>query len=115
MVRRLLGSQPVEIEQSQQENLFHTRCKVFENICSVIVDSGSCCNCCCLRLVDKLALTIVPHPKPYKLQWIKDDEGIVVKNQVSIPISTGNYNKNILCDVVPMEVGHILLGRPMTI
>ena len=47
----------------------------------MIVDSGSCCSS---RLVDKLALTIVPHPKPYKLQWIKDDEGIVVKNQVSI-------------------------------
>jgi len=76
------------------------------------MDSGSCCNCCSSILVDKLALTIVPHPKPYKLQWIKDDEGIILKNQISIPISMGNYNKNVLCDVVPMEVGHILLERP---
>jgi len=112
MVRRLLGSQPVELEQSQRENPFHTRCKVFENICSGIVDTGSYCNCCSSRLVDKLALTIVPHTKSYKLQCIKDYEGIVVKNQVSIPISMGNYNGNVLCDVVPMEVGHILLGRP---
>ncbi|BAT97238.1 hypothetical protein VIGAN_09062300, partial [Vigna angularis var. angularis] len=41
LVRRLLGSQTHELEQSQRENLFRTRCKIFENTCSLIVDSGS--------------------------------------------------------------------------
>jgi len=63
-VSSLLTSQLMDLEQSQQESVFHTRCNVFENICSVIVDSGSCCSS---RLVDRLALTIVQHPKPYKL------------------------------------------------
>jgi len=49
--------------------------------------TGSCCNYCRSRLGDKLALTTKPHPKPYKLQSIKDDGGIVVRDQVSIPIS----------------------------
>jgi len=78
----------------------------------MIVDNGSCCNCCSSRLVDKLALTIVPHLKPYKLQWIKEDGEIVVKDQVSIPISIGNYNENILYNVMSMEARYILLGRP---
>nr|KYP47855.1 hypothetical protein KK1_030490 [Cajanus cajan] len=64
MVRRLLGNQSSEIDQSQRENLFHTRYKVLENNCSLIVDSGSSCNCCSTRLVEKLALTTKPHPKP---------------------------------------------------
>nr|KYP31276.1 Transposon Ty3-I Gag-Pol polyprotein [Cajanus cajan] len=57
MIRRLLGNQSSDLDQSQRENLFHTRCKVLENTCSLIVDSGSSCNCCSTRLVDKLALT----------------------------------------------------------
>ncbi|XP_017416426.2 uncharacterized protein LOC108327205, partial [Vigna angularis] len=112
MVRRLLESKHVELEQSQRENLFHTRCKVLENTCSIIVDSGSCCNCCSSRMIEKLGLTTTPHPKPYKLQWIKEDDGIVVKEQVRVPISIGKYEDQIVCDIVPMEAGHILLGRP---
>ncbi|XP_052727683.1 uncharacterized protein LOC128194996, partial [Vigna angularis] len=112
MVRRLLESKHVELEQSQRENLFHTRCKVLEKTCSMIVDSGSCCNCCSSRMVEKLGLTTTSHPKPYKLQWIKEDDGIVVKEQVSVPISIGKYEDQIVCDIVPMEAGHILLGRP---
>ena len=47
--------------------IFHTRCNVLENICSLIVDGGSCCNCCSTRLIEKLNLQVVPHPKPYNL------------------------------------------------
>jgi len=111
MIWRLLESLPIELEQSQRKNIFHTRCKVYENICYVIVDSGSCCNYCSSRLVDKLVLTTIRHPKPYKLQWIKDDGGIMVKDQVNIPIFIENYQESILCDIVPIETGHILLGR----
>ncbi|XP_052736052.1 uncharacterized protein LOC108336864 [Vigna angularis] len=35
------------------------------------------------RMVEKLGLTPTPHPNPYKVQWIKEDEGIVVKEQVT--------------------------------
>jgi len=35
-----------------------------------------------------------------------------VKNQVVVPIVIGKYEDEILCDVLPMEVGLILLGRP---
>ncbi|BAT74419.1 hypothetical protein VIGAN_01208500 [Vigna angularis var. angularis] len=112
LVRRLLGSQSQELEQSQRENLFRTRCKIFENTCSLIVDSGSSCNYCSSRVVNKLALLTISHPKPYKLQWITEDEEIVVNTQVTIPISIGNYEENVLCDVVPMDAGHVLLGRP---
>nr|KYP54990.1 Retrotransposon-derived protein PEG10 [Cajanus cajan] len=112
LVRRLLNNQSSEIDQSQRENLFQTKCKVLESTCSLIVDSGSTSNCCSTRLVDKLALTTKPHPKPYKMQWINEERGVVVNQQASIPISIGNYKENVLCDIVPLEVSHVLLGRP---
>jgi len=40
-VRRLLKNQPSELEQSKRESIFHTHYKVFENICSMILDGGS--------------------------------------------------------------------------
>lgn len=40
-------------------------------------------------MTKKLGLTTTPHPKHYKLQWIKEDEDIVVKEQVSVPIFIG--------------------------
>nr|KYP43544.1 Transposon Ty3-I Gag-Pol polyprotein [Cajanus cajan] len=72
MIRRLLNSQPSGT-LSQRENIFHTRCKVLNNACSLIVDSGSWCNCCSTRLVEKLGLTTSPHPKPYQLYWLNED------------------------------------------
>nr|KYP42069.1 Transposon Ty3-G Gag-Pol polyprotein [Cajanus cajan] len=112
MVRRLLRNKSSNFDQSQREKLFHTRCKVLENTCSLIVDSGSSCNFCSTRLVNKLALTTLPHPKPYKLQWINKERGIVVNQQVNIPISIGKYKDEVLCDIVPLDASNILLGRP---
>nr|KYP37472.1 hypothetical protein KK1_041329 [Cajanus cajan] len=73
MIRRLLNNQPSDT-LSQRENIFHTRCKVSNSACSLIVDT--------------------------------------VDQQVKVKLSIGNYEDEVLCDVVPMEACHILLGRP---
>ena len=112
MIRRTLNNQTSATMETQRENIFHTRCKVLENICSLIVDSGQCCNFCSTRMVEKLNLKVVPHPKPYKLQWINGVGELVVDKQVKVKFFIGNYKDKVLCDVVPMEACHILLGRP---
>ena len=76
------------------------------------MDSGSCCNCCSTRLVEKLGLTIKPHPKPYKLKWLNEGGALNVDQQVEVKLSIGNYEDKVLCDIIPMEACHILLGRP---
>jgi len=111
-VRRLLRSQSCDLTQTQRENIFHTRCKVLNKNCSLIVDSGPCCNCCSTRLISKLSLTIISHPKYYKLQWLNEQGEIIVNQKVKIPFSIGDYCDEFLCDIIPMEAGHILLGRP---
>ena len=35
-----------------------------------------------------------------------------MRQQVEVDISIGKYNDKVLCDVVPMEASHLLLGRP---
>ena len=35
-----------------------------------------------------------------------------MQKQVHVSFSIGKYHDEVLCDVVPMYVPHILLGRP---
>nr|KYP31042.1 hypothetical protein KK1_049172 [Cajanus cajan] len=109
IAQRLLTNQPKEQDQSQRENLFHSRCKNFKKTCSLIVDSGSCNNFISQRLVDKLKLTTIAHPKSYKLQWLNKDGPIKVKDQVNVPFSIRKYKDEVLCDTIPMDVSNILL------
>ena len=53
-----------------------------------------------------------PHPRPYKLQWLNDNGELLVDKQVVVDLEIGKYHDSILCDVVPMEATHVLLGRP---
>ena len=112
MVRRLLGSQMQPLNDTQRENIFHTRCTINGKLCSLIVDEGSCTNVASSRLVSKLNLDTKPHPRPYKLQWLSEDEEVKVTQQVKVCLTIGRYNDRVLCDVVSMEATHILFGRP---
>jgi len=76
------------------------------------MDEGSSNNVVSKRLVDKLSLKTIPHTRPYKLNWISKEGETNVNKQVLINFSIGSYKDEALCDVVPMEVTYILLGRP---
>ncbi|KAF7839264.1 uncharacterized protein G2W53_007746 [Senna tora] len=113
VVRRALNCQIKEHELNEQrENIFHTRCLVNNKVCSLIIDGGSVTNVASTRMVEKLNLPIIRHPRPYKLQWLNECGEIKVDKQVLVSFSVGKYYDEILCDVVPMHAGHILLGRP---
>ncbi|XP_073262489.1 uncharacterized protein [Populus alba] len=66
----------------------------------------------CATLVSKLNLCTAKHAKPYRLQWLNDSGELKVTKQVVVPFSIGKYVDEVLCDVVPMQASHILLGRP---
>ena len=63
------------------------------------------------KVMDKLGLKTIPHAKPYKLSWLSEKGDIKVDKQVIINFSIRNYKDEVLCDLVSMEVTHILLGR----
>ena len=100
------------LDDTQRENIFHTRCTINGKLCSLIVDGGNCTNVASSRLVSKLSLDTKPHPRPYRLQWLNEDEEVKVTQQVEVCFTIGRYNDRVMFDVVPMEATHILLGRP---
>jgi hypothetical protein len=112
VTRRALSLQACEEEAVQRENIFHTRCHVKDKVCSVIIDGGSCTNVASTSMVEQLGLTTLKHPSPYKLQWLNDSGEVKVTKQVKVPFRIGKYEDQVLCDVVPMQAGHLLLGRP---
>ncbi|XP_048611684.1 uncharacterized protein LOC125585979 [Brassica napus] len=111
VVRRALSAL-FDPETVQRENIFHTRCSVEGKVCSLIIDGGSCTNVASRYLVDKLGLAKSPHPRPYKLKWLNDETELKISEQVVVPFCIGKYQDQVKCDVVPMQAGHLLLGRP---
>ena len=67
VARRVLTARAKEDEQLQRENLFYTRCKVGNKVCSLIIDGGSCANVASSLMVEKLGLATTKHPHPYRL------------------------------------------------
>ncbi|XP_057418510.1 uncharacterized protein LOC130712707 [Lotus japonicus] len=113
VARRALSIQPKEHEDAEQrDKIFHTRCLINEKVCSMVIDSGSCTNVASTLMVEKLNLPTKKHPNPYRLQWLNDCGDIRVTKQVLVSFSIGKYKDEVLYDVVPMHVGHLLLGRP---
>ena len=107
-----MGTIPKYLDDTQRENIFHTHCLITNKLCSLIIDGGSSTNVASTRVVEKLALPTISHTKPYKLQWLSTKGEIMVNKQVLINFAIGKYKDEVLCDVVPMEATHLLLGRP---
>ncbi|XP_074299674.1 uncharacterized protein LOC141630824 [Silene latifolia] len=63
-------------------------------------------------MVDKLNLNTQEHSNPYKLRWLSKGAEVKVAKQSLVPFSIGKvYRDKVLCDVVPMDSRHLLLGR----
>ena len=112
VVRRMLRQLQKPFDESQRENIFHTWCLINDELCSLIIDGGSCTNVTSTRVVEKLGLHTISHTQPYKLQWLSEEGEIIVNKQVLISFSIDKYKDEVLCDVVPMEATHILLEMP---
>ncbi|XP_024011237.1 uncharacterized protein LOC112086510 [Eutrema salsugineum] len=111
VTRRVLSAQVQPEDRIQRENLFHTRCTINNKVCNIVIDGGSCTNVASKFMVDRLGLEKTKHPRPYKLQWLDDATELKVTEQVTVPFSVSKYKDEVLCDVVPMQAEHLLLGR----
>jgi hypothetical protein len=76
------------------------------------VESGSTDNIVSTEMVEKLELENVAHPSPYKVSWLQKGHQVNATKQFLVEFKIGGYKDEILCDVIPMDVCHLLLGRP---
>ena len=64
-------------------------------------------------MVDKLKLSVTPHPKPYTIQWLNQSKGLQISSRCLLSLNIGKtYKDDIWCDIVPMDACHVLLGCP---
>jgi hypothetical protein len=113
MMRKVLLTPEKEVEDiDQRSRLFRTACKTKDRKCKIIVDRGSKDNLVSTEMVEKLELETTDHPSPYKVSWLQKGHQVSVTKQCLVDIQIGGYNDKILCDVIPMDVCHLLLGRP---
>ena len=61
--------------------------------------------------VARSKLKVEPHPHPYSVAWV-NKTSIHVTHKCLVPIHLEGYEESIWCNVHPMDVSHILLGRP---
>jgi hypothetical protein len=63
-------------------------------------------------MMEKLELETFAHPSPYKVSWLQKGHQIIVTKQCLVEFKIGGYRDDILCDVIPMAICHLLLGKP---
>ncbi|XP_078446576.1 uncharacterized protein LOC144715514 [Wolffia australiana] len=103
------ASQPIDV--AQRTSIFYTYVKIGGRSYMLMVNSGSCINGISEDTAKRLGLPLLPHPTPYNVSWI-DTSTIPVKMQCYVPLKMCTYDEKILCDVLPMKIGSIILGRP---
>jgi len=110
VVRCILSQSRVQ-EDWHRTNILQTFLKLEDKVCKIIIDSGSCVNAIFASTVKMLGLTPVPHPNPYKVSWV-DSTSIPIQSRCQVQIQMQSYQEKIWCDVLPMGVSSIILGRP---
>ncbi|RVW49578.1 Transposon Ty3-I Gag-Pol polyprotein [Vitis vinifera] len=87
-----LESYPKE-EETYNEDEVSEECDYYDGrLCTIIIDGGSSLNIASQELVEKLNLKTKRHPNPFRVAWVNDT--------------------SISCEVLPIKVSHILLGKP---
>ena len=99
-------------DEDQRCHIFHTKAGINGRSVKVIIDGGSCHNLASEELCSKIQLVKMKHPHPYKVQWLSDSDTIQVEHMMQVSFKIGAYEDNLECDVIPMSVCHLLLGRP---
>ena len=96
----------------KRTNIFHTRVVHGNKALNVIIDNGSRMNVISNEASERLGLPQEIHPTLYRVSWINDSNSIPVKHRFLVKFSLGKrYTDEVWCDVLPMSVCHLLLGR----
>ena len=78
----------------------------------MVIDIDSTCNLVSTEIVEKLGLERMKHPTPYKVSWLQKGHQLLVNVQCNVEFQIGTYKDVVLCDIILMDVCHLLLGRP---
>ena len=98
-------------ENSPRSSIFSTYTKIGPFVVKILVDSGSVVNVVAAASVRTLGLQAQIHPRPYRAMWI-NDASLAVTKRCLVPLQVAGYHEEIWCDILPVGVCSVLLGRP---
>ena len=77
----------------------------------LVIDGGCTMNVATKSTIKRCNLKVEPHSYLFKVAWV-DKTSLMIFHRCKAPIQIGGYKDEILCDVPPMDVAHLLLDRP---
>jgi hypothetical protein len=99
------------VDERKRNELFHIQFVSKHNKIDTLFDLGSQVNIISEALVKKMGLVTKPHPKPYPLGWVCDQEKLNVTKQCRIRFSIASkLIDEVDLDVVPLDICGIVLG-----
>jgi hypothetical protein len=100
------------VDKGQHWSLFQTQCMVKGKACKLMVDGGSYYNGISKAVVATLGLSTWRIPEPKLVAWLNSCGMLKITHKVRMPFTVGDYVDEVECDVLPLEVCGLLLGRP---
>ncbi|KAK1595676.1 hypothetical protein QYE76_018378 [Lolium multiflorum] len=111
-LKKVQGDACKTVDKVQRWSLFQTQCIIKGKACKLMIDGGSCTNGISKAMVAALGLSTWRLPEPKRLEWLNSCGMLKITHKVRVPFTVGDYVDEIDCDVLPLEVCGLLLGRP---
>ncbi|XP_020683521.2 uncharacterized protein LOC110100366 [Dendrobium catenatum] len=112
VIQKLLIA-PRQSIASQRNAIFKMKCTISGKVCDLLIDSGCTENIIACSVVQALQLKTMRNPQPYKISWVKRGVDIQVSDMCQVTFSIGRqYICDVLCDVLDMDMCHLILGCP---
>ncbi|KAM2088669.1 hypothetical protein ACFX1T_032717 [Malus domestica] len=105
------ASTPPPPDSWKRTSIFQTYVPCGTTRCQLVIDGGSTLNVISKAAVDRLHLQAEPHPHPFQVGWV-DKTRLPVTERCLVPLQLGPCHEKLYCDILPMSVAHVLLGRP---
>jgi hypothetical protein len=100
-------------QEKERIQLLHIRVVSNHTKIDTLFDIGSQANLISEETVKKLKLETIPHPKPYPLGWISDNDKLQVTRRCKLRFAiTANFIDEVELDVIPLDICGIVLGSP---
>ena len=109
-VVRCVLSTTVDNDNWKCTSIFHIVIQSGVKKCKLVIDGGSSMNVVSKDVVKLLNLKVEPHLNPFRVAWV-NGHTLHVAQRCLVSIQMSDYKDEIYCDVLPMDVAHVLLGR----
>ena len=111
-LKRVHDETCITVDKGQRWNLFQAQCMIKGKACKLMIDSGSYCNGISKAVVEALGLSTWRIPEPRHVEWVNSCGMLKITHKVRVPFTVDDYVDEVECDVLPLEVCGLLLGRP---